>query len=126
MYILFRTSGSPARKISSPFVVVFFRGSSSDIDHGVEFEVSDTGAKYSAERPTMVTLDVNSVPYSYQFPPPPQTKYAANERLFLLIKGVTGMRTRVRITDIALPACCDLMRAPYLLVDVNSTSTRAW
>ena len=97
-----RTSKNSGRTFNDPFVIVLFRGSSSDTDHGVEFEVSDTGAKYSAKRPTMVTLDVNSVPYSYQFPPPPQTKYAANERLFLLIKGVTGMRTRVRITELPI------------------------
>ena len=62
----------------------------------------------------MVVLDVNSPSYDYKFPPPPLTQYGTYERLFILIQGVIGMRTRVRLTEYDMEACCDWLKAPYL------------
>ena len=94
-------------------MIIFFRGKSSEKDHGVEFQVSDRGTDLSTLRPNMISLDV-STPFNYKFPPLPLTEYGANERLFVIIKGAIGMRTKVKITDFSSEECCDWLKAPYL------------
>ena len=109
-----RTVKSTEATLDVPFVIIFFRAKSSDRVHGVELQVSDKGTNNNTTfRPKMVSLDVNEPSFDY--------KYGANERLFILVKGVIGMRTRVKITDFNSEACCDYLKAPYLDSTGDST-----
>ena len=109
-----RTAETTARAYSFGFILVFFRGKSSGRTHGVDFQVSARGTSDTTFRPKMVLLDVNEHSFNYKFPPPPIAKYGANERLFVLVKGAIGLRTRVKITDFNSEACCDYLKAAYL------------
>ena len=121
--IFARTVKSRETTLDVPFVIIFFRGKSSDRVHGVELQVSDKGTNNTTFRPKMVSLDVNEPSFDYKFPPLPLIKYGANERLFILVNGVIGMRTRVKITDFNSEACCDYLKAPYLDLIGDSTFT---
>ena len=118
-----RTGRTTAGTFDVKFIIVFFRGKPSGSTHGVDIQVSARGTSNTAFRPKMVSLDVNSPSFNYKFPPPPLTNYGANEMLFILIKGVIGMRTRVKLTDFNSEACCDWLRAPYLNLTGTGTFT---
>ena len=102
-----------------PFVQIVFNGKPTEAGLGIHFEVTDNGQAHRLVEPTMVTLDASSPSYKYKFPPSPQKEYQANERLFVLIKGKRGAKTKVHVNNVDFEECCDWLQGLYF----NFTST---